>query len=427
MICLLPNCGFLSETSRILEIHRALTVRGAEVTTATHGGPYVDLLRAEGVEVDVLGDGWSAERVSRFIASIPGIGPPGQSMWSDDEIRKYVALEAGYFRARGVTVVVTGWTLTALLSSQMVGVPVVVEHSGAFVPPLFERGLASPPDRTIGLPLEGLMPARIRKFLFNRGLPRQHVYTDGFNRVAGELGVAGIPSFPALLMGDLTLITDIPEVFGIPRDDVDGWVPKPAKSYRPGARLRYTGPLFAHFDVPVPDRVETFLAEDGPIAYVALTSTSPELVRAVVEQVRTVVPRVLVAATTHDLTDLERDGVLVEKVLPSHRIMPRAAIAVITGGQGSVQTAMACGTPFVGVALQPEQAANLDIAERQGLARTVPLPRTTTDMAEAVRSLLADPSARPAAQRVSRLYAATDGAGAAADAILELTSVGQTA
>ncbi|TDW79540.1 UDP:flavonoid glycosyltransferase YjiC (YdhE family) [Kribbella sp. VKM Ac-2566] len=427
MICLLPNCGFLSETSRILEIHRALTVRGVEVTTLTHGGPYVDLLRDHGVEVDVLGGGWNAERVGQFISSIPGIGSPEQSMWTDDEIRKYVALEAEYFRTHSVTAVVTGWTLTALLSSQVAGIPVVVEHSGAFVPPLFERGRVIPPDRRLGLPLEGLMPARVRKFLFNKGLPYQKIYTGGFNRVAAELGVAGIPSFPALLMGDLTLITDTPEVFGVPRHDVDGWVPKPARSYRSGARLRYTGPLFAHFDVPVPARVDSFLDQDGPVAYVALTSTSPELVRAVVGQVRDVVPRVLVAGTMHDLTGLEGDGVLVEQVLPSHRIMPRVAIAVITGGQGSVQTAMAAGTPFVGIALQAEQAASLDIAERHGVARAVPVSRADTEVTEAVRAVLADPRARSAARRISRLYAATDGAGEAADAIVELASVGQTA
>ncbi len=428
MICLMPNCGFLSETSRILAIHRALTERGAEVLTLTHGGPYVDLLRAHGVPVQVLGDGWTGQRVAEFIASLPGIGSPEQSMWTDEEIRRYVAWEAEAFRAHGVRVVVTGWTLTALLSSQVAGIPVVVEHSGAFVPPLFEHGRATPPATPLGLPLEGLMPARLRKFLFNKGLPRRDVYTAGFNRVAAELGVPGIPSFPALLMGDLTLVTDLPEVFGVPRDEVDGWVPRPAASYRPGAKLRYTGPLFARLDVPVPPRVERFLDADGPVAYVALTSTSPEQVRGVVERVRDAGTRVLVAATVHDLPGLARDDVLVEATLPSHLVMPRADVAVITGGQGSVQTAMASGTPFAGFPLQPEQQANLDIAERQGLARAVPLAHATTPaMTRAVRALLDDEHARAAARRVQALYAAVDGAGNAADAILELAAVDRPA
>jgi hypothetical protein len=75
MICLLPNCCFLSETSRMLEIYRALREREgspagapgtAGIKVVTHGGPYESLLRAAGVPYDVLGPdvgaGWSPGR-----------------------------------------------------------------------------------------------------------------------------------------------------------------------------------------------------------------------------------------------------------------------------------------------------------------------------------------------------------------------------
>jgi hypothetical protein len=42
MICLLPNCCFLSETSRMLEIYRALREHegsAAGIKVVTHGGP----------------------------------------------------------------------------------------------------------------------------------------------------------------------------------------------------------------------------------------------------------------------------------------------------------------------------------------------------------------------------------------------------
>jgi hypothetical protein len=32
-----------------------------------------------------------------------------------------------------------------------------------------------------------------------------------------------VPSFAALLLGDLTLVTDVPELLGLPRAEVDGW------------------------------------------------------------------------------------------------------------------------------------------------------------------------------------------------------------
>jgi UDP:flavonoid glycosyltransferase YjiC (YdhE family) len=39
MIALLPHCGFLSETTRMLAIGQALVARGQPVVFATHGGP----------------------------------------------------------------------------------------------------------------------------------------------------------------------------------------------------------------------------------------------------------------------------------------------------------------------------------------------------------------------------------------------------
>src|SRR5881397_1107510 len=102
----------------MLELHRGLRARGAEVCVAAHGGTYERELRDAGVGVDLIGPGMTKERCAEFVRSVPGIGAPEQSMWSDDELRAYAELEAGYFREHGVRVAVTGWTLTALLSTR---------------------------------------------------------------------------------------------------------------------------------------------------------------------------------------------------------------------------------------------------------------------------------------------------------------------
>src|SRR5882757_3146985 len=125
MICLLPHCTYLSETSRMLEIHRALTDLGLPVRVATHGGPHERLLAEAGIAYDVLGPGLSAGRSAAFVASAIGQGDPRQSMYDDTEIRGYVQTEAEYFRAHGITVAVTGFTLTTLLSSRLAGVQVI--------------------------------------------------------------------------------------------------------------------------------------------------------------------------------------------------------------------------------------------------------------------------------------------------------------
>ena len=421
MICLLPNCCFLSEVTRMLEIRGALAERGAEVAIATHGGPFRTVLDAAGIAYDVIGDGVSDERAAQFVRSVPGVGPPDQSMWSDDELLDWTAAEVDYFGRRGVSAVVTGWTLPALLSTRVAGIPLVTEHAGSWVPPVFEHGLLPAPLIPVGIPFERWLPRPIVRRMFNSGVANFSAYTDGFNRAAAQLDVAGLPSFASLLLGDLTLVTDVPALLGVAASDMEAW--RPSDRYRPETRIRYAGPIYARMPIPLPERVERFLDGPGPTAYVAITSTGPDVVRAAIEAVRGHGLRIVVAGTVHDLTDLEDSRTLVEPILPSHLVMPRADVAVIAGGQGSVQTALASGTPFVGIPLQPEQHLNVHLAERAGAARMVaPADVATPALAAAVLAVVEDERHQAAARGLQVEMAAVDGPGAAADAILRLAA-----
>ncbi|GIE86410.1 glycosyltransferase [Actinoplanes regularis] len=408
-ICLLPHCAFLSQTSRMIEIYRALRDRGVTPRVATHGGTYESALRAAGIEYDLTGPRMDEARCARFLREQPSSGPVWQSAYSDDELRTYVLAEAEYFARHRITTAVTGFTLTTTLSTRLAGVRLVSEHSASFVPPIFERGLVPAPSK----PFLGLRSA----WLSNRLPSRVRFYCGGFNRIAGELGLPRIPSLAALILGDLTLVTEDPSVLGIPRLEIESW--RPGRGYRPETRLAVTGPLFAHLPIPIPDEVETFLSGPGPIIYVAITSSPPSLVRAVVTALRPLAARILVAGTVHDLGDLNDDRVLVGGVLPSHLVMPRVDLAVTAGGQGSVQTAMAAGVPLLGIPLQLEQDLNVTLLERRGAARWLP-PRQagTARLAALARNLLSDSAYRRAAQDIRAAYAASDGPGRAADQIL---------
>ena len=422
MIVCMANCAYLSETSRMIAIYRALRSAGAAVTMATHGGSHLHVIRDAGIEHVLLEPVVTDERSRKLIADGPGIGPPKQSMWTDDEIRRSVAAEHAYFGAIGARAVVTGFQLTTLLSSRLAGIPTITSHAGSWVAPVFDRGLLPPMD--VGAPaFARFLPGRLGRAFANMGPYRYKGYIGGFNRVAAELGVEPVPSFAALLSGDLTLVTEAPEVLGIPPAEMAAWRPRRA-GLRPSTRMRYAGPLYAQLDFPISDRAEAMLTGPGPVAYVALTSSKPELVRAAVRGVRAAGARALVASTVHQLADLEdayvaQADVVVEPFLPSHRIMPRVDLAVIAGGQGSVQTALASGLPFVGVPLQPEQQWNVQVAVQAGAARAVPARAVATKLAGAVADVLRDPTARPAAARIAEIYTRTDGAARAAEEILE--------
>jgi UDP:flavonoid glycosyltransferase YjiC (YdhE family) len=365
-----------------------------------------------------VGKPFSDERSRQFVRMGAGMGPPNQSMWSDEEIRDYAQAEARFFRENDVGVAVTGFTLTALLSTRLAGIPLVTEHAGSMVPPVWERKTIEPWLRST-IPGVRFLPYRARRWFSNLGMNRVSFYCDGFNRVARELGVEGIPSFAALLLADLVLVTDTPDVLGISSADMEAWRPT-GVGYRKTTRLRYAGPIFAALEKPMPDRVARFLEGKRPIVYVAITSAQEHEVRGVVGALRDCGARVLVAGTVHALDDLASDDVLVERVLPSHQVMPRVDLAVTAGGQGSVQCAMAAGTPLIAIPLQPEQDFNGQVVERHHAGRRITMADAMTPkLAAFAREMLASSAFKEGAMRVRASYAKVDGAAIAADAILE--------
>jgi UDP:flavonoid glycosyltransferase YjiC (YdhE family) len=377
MICLLPNCRSLSGAARMLEIGRALRGRGADVRVATHGGPYEWVLRRAGVEYDLLGG---------------------------EDTREQVAAEAGYLAAIGPQAVVTGRTPTAPESSRLAGVPLITAQAGAWVPPMWERGLLPLPFEPLGMPCERWLPRALRRRMFNAR-------------------VAGMAADPAVLLGDLTLVTDLPELLGMTGSAFDGWRPRGPAPDREGARQKLVGPIPGNLEVPLPERVERLLAGPRPIVYVAITSSEPGLVRSAVAALRPLGARILVAATVHDLAGLEDDQVAVESFLPGELVMPRVDLAVVAGGQGSVHTALAAGVPFAGLPLGPEQHLNVALAERAGAALAVaPHLAATPELTRTARALMTGSRHRAAAERLRGAFARADGPGRAADAIMAVGS-----
>ncbi len=98
-----------------------------------------------------------------------------------------------------------------------------------------------------------------------------------------------------------------------------------------------------------------------------------------------------------------------------------ADVAVIHGGQGTVQTACWAGTPAVGVAFQFEQQANLDMLARAGMGVRIPLKEFSGELVLAeVERVARDGEYRQNAARIQALMRATDGAANATEAILDL-------
>lgn len=419
MILLLPNALFLSEVSRALEIALALRSREVSVAFGTRGGTYAHLIEEAGFAAHRLEPALTPQMESGFIEAILAMGPgTSRDFFTDEELGAAVDAEVALIEALGADLVVTGFTLSAYLSTRIAGVPLATDHGGSFVPPVLSHMLCpapvNPPDPNLAK-----LPVAVQRWLANRAPAFITSPVAQLNRHARKRGIDTLPNMLGLMCADLTLVTELPEVLGLSAQDLEQWRPRWPIRVRAGTSFRYTGPLYARLDLRVPAEVNAFLDDDEPVVYIALTSVTEAFLRSVVSSAQDSGHKILVAGTTHDLSDLTTDRTLAAGILPSHAIMPRSAAAVIMGGQGSVQTAIASGTPFIGLPHHGEQELNIAVTERLGMAIAMsPNDAPTPVLPEAINRLIADTRFTTAAASAAQLYAEVDGGEIAADVII---------
>jgi UDP:flavonoid glycosyltransferase YjiC (YdhE family) len=369
-VVLLPNAGFLSETTRMLAIYRELKKLGTPAVLATHGGTYEGVLREAGISWEEISPKQTEEDCSKYLDAV--CNPFRNRLFSKEDLRKYVEREIAFLRSVGARVVLSGFTLSASLSARAVGVPLVVTHLGAWIPPVLERGEFEISEHFDSIFPLSLLPSALQKRLVGWLFPRLQLHAGAFKDVAKELGIESVRGLFDLMLGDLVLVTDVPEMLGIPEEDLEAWRPR-YSHYRAGLRFSYVGAIFARTFGEVPDEVVRFLDSDEPKVYVAMASTRLEYLRTVLETLEEMDVRAVAVTTVHGDGLESSANVLLYDFLPSHEVMQMCDAAIIHGGQGTVQTAIASGTPVVGIPLQPEQNVNLKIVERLGGGRTLSL------------------------------------------------------
>ena len=95
------------------------------------------------------------------------------------------------------------------------------------------------------------------------------------------------------------------------------------------------------------------------------------------------------------------DRIRIERYLPQSAVLPRCSAVVSHAGSGSVLGALAYGLPSVLLPMGADQPLNAARCEELGVARTLDAVRATPgDVADAVSSVLSDPSYRTSAERV---------------------------
>jgi UDP:flavonoid glycosyltransferase YjiC (YdhE family) len=186
-----------------------------------------------------------------------------------------------------------------------------------------------------------------------------------FNEARKKFGLPPIYNIVDLVRGDITLLPDLPELSGLPEEELN-----------PG--YFYTAPVFARMSGSIPKEVKEVFSRKGTNVFCSLGSSGfPETLKLIVKALRAN-PDLNIVCTTTTILDPEELGENNERFyacrfLPAHLVNEIADIAVTHGGQGTVQTAIWAGTPVVGIGFQAEQQANIDGMVRAGMAIRVPL------------------------------------------------------
>lgn len=397
-----PETMDLAETTRALAVAAAIGDR-ADITFMGYGGPFAHLVTDAGHDLRILEPEWDAARLDRAWKAdrMESVRGP----FSTADVRRRVASEIALLDELRPNLVFMGFTLSLYVSARIHGTPLVQLVPFAFTPPFFAAGLARWPDQfRLPGPLNGPWADRA----FAGWAMRTRTWTRPFATVAREYDQRTPRRLMEFLLADHNLVAEIPEVTGVP-ELPPTW--------------EYTGPVFARLDRPIPPEVAAIPAGERWIYCAMGSSGQRDVVRATIDALGHVPYRVIapVAGLLDDPTYTPPANVTVLDWVPADKVNPLAALAVIHGGQGTVQTAVASGTPFVGIGMQPEQEWNIDMLVRAGTARRIGRRDVTPEaVASAVNALIDDPRARATAHRLAQRYADHDGATATAERLLVL-------
>jgi MGT family glycosyltransferase len=167
------------------------------------------------------------------------------------------------------------------------------------------------------------------------------------------------------------------------------------------------------------------LSRERPVVYVTMGSTGDRrLFETAVEAFAGREHQVLMTTGgtslgRHDLPP----NVFVAEYAPGSALMARADVCVNHGGNGTIYQALGAGVPVVGVPTHADQQVQLQLCERAGVGRTVrEVDLTPASLRAAVDHVRAEARYRTNAGRIARAIERSDGARAAARAVIELAA-----
>ena len=401
-----PAAFNLAETTRMLEIAKGIVRHETahlvfDIQFISDGGEFGHLIEEAGFPLKKMQPRLTPEKIE-FLYKIDK-GEKFAPAFSQTEFIVRIENEVATLKELNPVAVITGSYPTIPVSCRIAQVPLVWVVQSTWLPDFFTKG-AGMTDSIRFKPFKIVADGII--FLFINFWIRYSLLHP-LNKAAKHFGIKGYRSVFDYWRGDVNLVAEPAELTGINL---------PPNYY-------FTGPLIAHQDFPIPEKINQ-MPRDKPLIYFAMGSSgTPEIVAKIAESFAGKPYRVIAPIKSHldKVPDVQvPENVLVTDWLPAHLVNKLADLSVIHGGIGTVMTAALAGKPVVGIGMQPEQDANIACLVRKGFAIRVRKSKDpSVNVQEAIQSLLNNQEAKQKAAAFSKIMEKWDGPRLAADLLVE--------
>jgi UDP:flavonoid glycosyltransferase YjiC (YdhE family) len=363
----------IAETTRMIEVAKLFRDQ-YECHFFSYGGQFEELVEEAGFTLHRLAPREGPEKIE-LLWKIDR-GESFKQPWSYEEVKQRILEEIKLIEQIKPVAAFLGSVLTFSLSCSLKGTLLFNIIPLALSRPYLKANLPVSPFwpkwlNRIGAWLLLNVPfllCNVRKAALYYGLPKPS-------------------NFLQLWEGDVNIVAEAREL-SLLKELPEGWY--------------FSGPLFAHLRNPIPPEVDQLLSKIDTIKiYFAMGSSANRDILLKTLAAFAGLHVAVVAPIKSHLKPGDRipDNVLVTDWLPALEVTQRVDIAVIHGGQGTVQTTVSAGVPFVGIGMQPEQDLNIFLYQKFGNA--VQLSRsklTERKITEALQMIITDSKYRQKAK-----------------------------
>jgi len=355
----------IAETTRMIETAKLFRDR-YECHFFSYGGQFETLVEEAGFTLHRLVPREGPEKIEHLWKI--DRGESFKQPWTYGEVKQRLNEEIKLLEQIKPVAAFLGSVLTFSLSCRLTGTLLF-----NIIPLALSR-----PYLKSGLPVSPFWP----KWLNRAGawvLLNMPLLLGNIRKAAREFGLPKPSSIFQLWEGDVNIVAEVREL-SLLKELPEGWY--------------FSGPLFAHLKNPIPPEVEKFLSEKTKTKiYFAMGSSANREILIKTLAAFAGIDVAVVAPIKSHLKPGDRvpDNVLVTGWLPALEVTRKVDIAVIHGGQGTVQTTVSAGVPFIGIGMQPEQDLNIYLYQKFGNALQLSKSKLTDrKILEALQLVMSD-------------------------------------